>query len=189
MKRKVMLILFYILAFCPAFPASASDVTISYYYRQEQDPNIPNTLIVGWTVDCGIYTLKFLQLPVITKSNQYMVSDNETEYMVIRVAITNNSDSSAGWLAPDSFMLQDTYLGRIYGSYTMDIPVSAKTAYGFHEQVFFSEIKPHDTLYTSLVFSVYPDVKSWIFNFAPHAFGEEKPEPVRFRIPFPIIQD
>ena len=51
MKRKVMLILFCILAFCPAFTASSSDVTISYYYRQEQDPNIPNTLIVGWTVE------------------------------------------------------------------------------------------------------------------------------------------
>ncbi len=42
-----MLILLCILILCPARPAAASDVTISYYYRQEQDPNIPNTLLVG----------------------------------------------------------------------------------------------------------------------------------------------
>lgn len=169
--------------------AAASDVTISYYYRPEQNPEIPNRLYVGWVAECGEYSIKLLQQPVITKSNNYLVADAETEYMVLRVAITNNTDESLGWLAPDSFMLQDTYLGRIYGSYAMDIGESCKVASGFHEQVFYSEIKPKDTLYTSVVFSVYPDVSSWILNFAPHAFGEEPRGPIRFQIPLPIIQD
>lgn len=178
---------FFLLA--AALPCPASDVTISYYYRQEPNPDIPNRLYVGWVADCGDFSIKLLQQPVITKSNNYLVADAETEYLVLRVAITNKTNESLGWLAPDSFSLQDTYLSRIYGTYALDIAESAKVASGFHQQVFYSEIHPKDTLYTSLVFSVYPDVSSWIFTFAPHAFGQEPAETVRFRIPYPIFED
>lgn len=182
----VVLCLFFMLALQVC---DASDVTISYYYRPPQDPNIPNKLYVGWVADCGDYSIKLLQQPVITKSNNYLVADEDMMYLVLRVAITNKTDESLGWLAPDSFKVQDTYLGRIYGTYSMDLGESAKVAAGFHQQVFYSEIKPKDTLYTSLVFTVYPDVKSWIMIFAPHAFGEEPAETVRFQIPVPVFED
>ena len=169
-------------------PAAASDVIISYYYRPERE-EIPNRLYVGWEAECGGYSIRLLQDPVITKSNNYLVADNETMYLVLRVAITNKTDEMGGWLASGSFRLQDTYLGRYYGSYGLDIAESAKVASGFHQQVFYSEIRPKDTLYTSLVFSVYPDVDSWVMTFAPHYFGSEPEESVQFRIPPAVIED
>ena len=184
--RELCFLILFILCFFTLIPAQASDVVSSGYYRPERDPSIPKRLYVGWVMDCGDYSVKLLQQPVITKSSQHMVADNETEYMVLRLAITNKTDESLGWLAPNSFRLQDTYLGRIYGTYAMDIAESCKIAYGYHEQVFYSEIKPKDTLYTPVVFSVYPDVESWIMIFAPHAFGEEPKETVRFQIPIPV---
>lgn len=170
------------------FGVQASDVTISYYYRPNRE-ELPNRLYVGWVADCGDYSIKLLQQPVITKSNNYLVADNETKYLVLRVAITNKTNESLGWLAPDSFVIQDTYLGRYYGTYAMDIAESAKVAEGFHQQMFYAEIKPKDTLYTSVVFSVYPDVDSWVMTFAPHYFGSEPAQSVRFRLPHPTFVD
>ena len=177
--------LFFILT---ASAAVASEVTISYYYRPDRE-EIPNRLYVGWVADAGDYSIKLLQQPVLTKSNNYMVADNETMYLVLRVAITNNSDEYGGWLAPDSFFVQDTYLGRYYGTYALDIAESAKVASGFHQQAFYFDIRPKDTLYTSLVFSVYPDVDNWVMTFAPHYFGSEPAETVRFCLPSPVIED
>lgn len=177
--------LFFILT---ASAAVASEVTISYYYRPERD-EIPSRLYVGWVADCGDYSIKLLQQPVLTKSNNRMVADNETLYLVLRVAITNKTDEYRGWLAPDSFLIQDTYMGRYYGTYAINLAESAKVAGGFHQQVFYSVIAPKDTLYTSLVFSVYPDVDSWVMTFAPHSFGSEPEESVRFRIPSAVIED
>ncbi|MBQ6344348.1 MAG: hypothetical protein IJI41_14625 [Anaerolineaceae bacterium] len=181
-----LIVVFFFFFFFMLISAEASDVVSSGYYRPERDPSIPDRLYVGWVMDCGDYSVKLLQQPVITKSNNHLVADKETEYMVLRFAITNKTDASLGWLAPNTFQLQDTYLGRIYGTYAMDIGESCKVASGYHEQVFYSEIKPKDTLYTSVVFSVYPDVESWIMIFAPHTFGEEPKETVRFQIPIPV---
>ncbi|MBR6090546.1 MAG: hypothetical protein IKP86_11470, partial [Anaerolineaceae bacterium] len=71
----------------------------------------------------------------------------------------------------------------------INLAESAKVAGGFHQQVFYSVIAPKDTLFTSLVFSVYPDVDSWILAFAPHHFGSDPKETVRFQIPHAYIQD
>ena len=176
------------LIFLAAAPVWASDVTISYYYRPNRE-EIPNRLYVGWVADAGDYSIKLLQQPVMTKSNNYLVADAETEYLVLRVAITNNSDTYGGWLAPDSFFIRDTYLGRYYGTYALDIAESAKVASGFHEQVFYSDIPPKETLYTSLVFSVYPDVDNWVMTFAPHYIGSEAEETANFRLPHPLFEE
>lgn len=186
--RKIVLSAFFVL-FVFILPAQAGEVTPIYLYRNEPDPEITPILYVGWIKECGKYSIKLLQDPVVTKSNQYMVSDEDTKYLVIRVAITNNSTEPGGWLTPDSFSLQDTYLGRIYGKYKLDITDSAKVAKGFKQQVFHAEIKPGETLYTSLVFSVYPDVQNWILTFAPRNFGNDPEEIVTFRLPPAVFQE
>lgn len=102
-----------------------------------------------------------------------MVADADTKYLTVRIAITNLRGRTLGWLDPESFYLQEVYKNRIYGTYTLDIPMSAKTARGFSEQAFFSPIPPHGVLYTSLVFEVCPEADEWILYFEPHAFGQE----------------
>ena len=191
MKRNKILLLFVTgLCFLAVFlSAAGSEVTPSYLYRNETDPDFPKTLPVGWEKQCGSYVIKLLQDPVVTKSNQYMVADADTKYLVIRVAITNTGNEAGGWFAPDSFIIQDTYRGRIYGTYSLDLPLSAKVARGFYQPLFHAAIDPGDTLYTSLVFMVYPDVKSWLLTFAPHQYGEEPEETVRFQLPPAVFQE
>ena len=191
MNRNKLLILLLLCAFLLLGISSvhAGDLTPGYLYRNTPDPDFPKTLYVGWVQKCGRYTIRLLQDPVVTKSNQYMVSDADTKYLVLRVAIVNNSDEPGGWLTPDSFVLQDTYRGRAYGTYILDIADSAKVAWGFKQEVFHAAIKPRDTLYTTLVFSVYPDVKSWLLTFAPHSFGEEPEAVVRFQLPLAVFQE
>ena len=191
MKRNKLLILLLVCAFLPAVfsVVRAGDVTPGYLYRNTPDPDFPKTLYVGWVQKCGRYSIKLLQDPVVTKSNQYMVSDADTKYLVLRVAITNDSDEPGGWLTPDSFILQDTWRNRAYGTYMLDIADSAKVAKGFKQPVFHAEIKPRQTLYTVLVFSVYPDVQSWLLTFAPRNYGMEPEEVVRFRLPPAVFQE
>ena len=189
MKKFSIIFMLIICLFSSVMQAAASDVTLIYYYRNEPDPEIPPVLYVGWVKQCGPYSIKLLQDPVVTKSNQYMVSDEDTKYLVIRVAIKNNGAETGGWLTPDSFSLQDTYMGRIYGKYKLDITDSAKVAAGFKQSVFHAEIKPGETLYTSLVFSVYPDVQNWILTFAPRNYGNEPEETVSFRLPPAVFQE
>ncbi|MBR6090192.1 MAG: hypothetical protein IKP86_09685, partial [Anaerolineaceae bacterium] len=125
-NKKLCYIFFFLFCVLFTMPCAASDVTISYYYRSEKDPQIPGYLYVGWTAECGDYSIKLLQQPVITKSNNYLIADEETKYLVLRFAITNKTDEPRGWLTPDSFSLQDTYKGRIYGTYSMNLAESAK---------------------------------------------------------------
>ena len=187
--RLLILLLLYAVLLTGIPSVRAGELTPGYLYRNTPDPDFPKTLYVGWVQKCGRYTIKLLQDPVVTKSNQYMVSDADTKYLVLRVALTNNSDEPGGWLTPDSFVLQDTYRGKAYGTYMLDIADSAKVAWGFKQPVFHTEIKPKDTLYTVLVFSVYPDVKSWLLTFAPRNYGQEPEEVVRFQLPLAVFQE
>ena len=190
MRNRIMLLLFIcLMSLSVVFPAGALDVPYDSWYRPTPDPDMPKVLYVGYAAECGDFSIKLLQQPVLTKSNNHLVADGDMQYLVIRVAITNKTDESLGWFAPDSFMVQDTYKGRIYGTYSISLPESCKVASGFHQQVFYSEIKPKDTLYTSVVFSVYPDVSSFILVFTPHAFGEEPTDTVRFQIPTPVFEE
>ena len=188
-NHKMMLITVGLLVLLCSLSVNASDLTLSYYYRNDSDPDFPQTLYVGWVAKAGRYQIKLLQDPVVTKSSQYMVADEDTKYLILRVAITNISDEPGGWLAPDSFSLQDTYRGRIYGTYYLDMPVSGKVAWGLKQPAFYSEIKPKETLYTAIAFMVYPDVKSWLLTFAPHCYGEEPEETVRFQLPLAVFEE
>ena len=168
----------------PAVPAYASDVTPIGRYHFKSDPDLPKTLYVGKTLDCGDYSIQLLQQPVIGKYTYKFIADNELEYLMVRAAITNNSDEPRGWLDAESFKIQETYKGLIYSTYDLDIPVSAKTSEKFGLHPYFEKIDPGETLYTTLVFSVYPDVDGWILRFAPRVFYEDAPsETVSFRLP------
>lgn len=164
-------------------PVFAEDITPSYLYKPTPSLELPQILYVGFTQKCGDFTIRLLQQPVVAKSNNFMVADADFEYLMIRVAITNETEEVKGWLDPESFHVQDVYLGRIFGTYDLDVPITAKAAQGFKQQAFFEPIKPHETLYTTLVFLVYPDVSSWIFIFAPRTFGEKPSDEIRFQIP------
>lgn len=186
-KVNILILTVLFLLITALFSAVFADdgITPGYLYRPEKDPAIPQKLYVGWIKECGRFSIRILQQPILTKSTNYMVADADTMYLTVRVAITNKSSESAGWLAADSFILQDTYYGRIYGTYKLDVPISAKSAQGFKTPVFFSEIKPGDTLNTVLVFEVYPDVESYIMTFSPRAMTEASPEDtVSFVLPY-----
>ena len=190
MRYRIMMLLFIcLISLFAVLPGSAADVTYGSYYRPTPDPDIPNVLYVGRVAECEDFSIKVLQQPVVTKSNSSLIADNDMQYLIIRIAITNKTDESFGWLAPDSFTLQDVYKGRIYGTYAISLAESCKFADGFNQQMFYAEIKPQDTLYTSIAFTVYPDVDSWILNFTPHTIGEEPKETIRFQIPAAIFEE
>lgn len=165
-------------------PAYASDVTPVEWYRFEADPEMPKPLYIGRVLECGDYSLRLLQQPVIGKYSNMLIADNELEYLIVRVAITNNSERTRGWLDAESFKILETYKGLIYSTYDLDIPVSAKSSEKFGQQAYFEEIAPGETMYTTLVFSVYPDVDGWILRFSPRAYYEDAPsESVSFQLP------
>ena len=116
--RLLILLLLCIVLLSGISSVRAGELTPGYLYRNTPDPDFPKTLYVGWVQKCGRYTIRLLQDPVVTKSNQHMVSDADTKYLVLRVAITNDSDEPGGWLTPDSFVLQDTYRGRSNKGYS-----------------------------------------------------------------------
>lgn len=157
-------------------------------YAPENLPELPEVLNVGYKIDAGELTFRLLNAPILSKSSNLMVADKDTKYLLIHVEITNNSGKKVGWLAPESFVIRDTYLGRIYGTYKLDIVVSAKASMGSAQQVFYSGIEPGKSIYTTLAFMVYPDVESWIFTFAPQTwYGGSLGEAVDFQLPAPIL--
>ena len=181
--------IYYFLIICPVMlllivPAYASELTPIGRYHFEPDPDLPRTLYVGRTLDCGGYSILLLQQPVIGKYSLKLIADNDLEYLTVRVAITNNSEKARGWLDAESFKILETYKGLIYSTYDLDIPVSAKASEKHGQQAYFDKIDPGETMYTTLVFSVYPDVDGWILRFSPRAFYEESPaETISFQLP------
>ncbi len=179
----------FLLIVCPVVlllfvPMYASEVTPIGRYHFEPDPDLPKTLYVGRTLECGDYSIMLLQQPVIGKYSLKLIADNDLEYLMVRVAITNNSEETRGWLNADSFKIMELYKGLIYSTYDLDIPVSAKSSEKFGQKAYFDKIDPGDTIYTTLVFSVYPDVDGWILRFSPRVFYEESPaETISFRLP------
>lgn len=166
------------------FSVCASEITPIGHYSFESDPDMPQTLIVGKTLDCGNYSIRLLQQPVLSKYSYHLIADNDLEYLIIRMAITNKSDRPLAWLNAESFNVIETYKGTLYSTYKLDIPASAAAAEGVHQPLFFEKVDPGDTMYTSLVFSVYPDVDGWVFRFAPRAYYEEYPaEVISFLLP------
>lgn len=169
-------------------PAAAYQVVLTEEYDFPDGSSLPVVLDLYKTVDCGSYSISLTHLPLVTKSMNSIVGDYDFRYLTIRVAITNKSEETVGWLAPGSFGLKEVYRNRIYGTYTFDPLMSAKGAKGFSLNAFYSPIAPGATLKTMLVFDVFPEADSWIFTFTPHVLGEEPDESVEFTLPAAVFQ-
>ena len=185
MKHLLGILLSAVFLVCSCLSVCADGAVPVSEYSAQNVPDLPDVLSAGIPVSSGGLTLKLLGNPSLSKSARRILAELDTNYLMLRVMITNNSDEKLGWLAPASFVLQDTYLGRVYGSYKLDLPASAKTADDGTQNVFFSGIEPGGSIYTTLVFDVYPDVESWVFTFAPQTYyGGSLGEPVQFQLPF-----
>ena len=182
--KKIFLISLCFFMLYLSLPVCASDVTPVEWYKNEKDPDIPKTLYVGYTLDCGNYTFSIVTQPVLGRYTNNLISDNDLEYLMIRVELKNNTDKTLAWLSSDSFKLVDVYRGRMYNSYPLDITATAVAAQGARQQVYIEEIGPDESMFTTLVFSVYPDVDGWIMYFSPHTYYEEDPvDEVSFLLP------
>ena len=187
MKHKLTLITL-ILCLLICFPAAAYDVIPSAEYDFPDGSQLPGVLNVGGTIECGNYSFRLTHQPVVSKSMNSIIGDYDFQYLIVRAAITNNSDETVGWIAPDSFSLREVYRNREYGTYLFDPLMSAKGAAGYSVNAFYSPIAPGDSLQTVLVFDVFPEADSWIFRLSPHVFGEDADESVEFMLPQAYFQ-
>lgn len=189
MKHLSVLVFAAAVLFCSCLSVWADGAVPVSEYSPQNVPALPDVLPAGIPVSTGGLTLKLLGNPSLSRSTRRMLAEVDTNYLMLRVMITNDSEEKLGWLAPASFVLQDTYLGRVYGSYKLDLPASAKAADDGIQNVFFSGIEPGQSIYTTLAFDVYPDVESWVFTFAPQTYyGGSLGEPVQFQLPFAWVQ-
>lgn len=169
-------------------PASAFEVIPTRDYEFPDDSYFPEVLNVNVPIDCGDYTFRLTHWPLITKSMNELVGRYDLHYLVLRVGITNNSDRTIGWLAPESFGIREIYRNQYYGTYPFDPLMSAKAAKGYSAKAFYSPINPGETLITNLVFDIFPEAEGWVFTFSPHIFGEEPVETIEFKLPDVIFQ-
>lgn len=186
MHRKTVIILFTacLLLLMFSYPSVASEVTPISEYQFVPDPDFPEVLPVGETVVCGNYALRIVQQPVLGKYTNKLISDNDLEYLMVRIEISNVSSEVLGWVSPESFAVIDTYKGRMYSTYHLDITASAATVQAAGQRLFLEEIAPGKTMLTTLVFSVYPDVDGWVMRFAPRYYYEDNPlDVITFQLP------
>ncbi len=186
-------ILFLTVLFCflqISLPVRASDVVLTRDYRPPEAGGLPDVLYAGMPMDCGPYQIRVMGQPVLTKSNNGMIASKDMNFLIIRIGLTNIDDKTLGWLLPDSFLVEEVFNGRVYGTYTFNTIMSAKAASGFNLPAFFKPIKPGETMQTAIVFKAYPGAQEWILTFSPKHFGDEEAEcSVRFRLPPAVIQN
>ena len=189
MKKLTKMILgcFVLLCFT-VLPAAAYQIVFTEDYPFPDGSKLPEVLDLYKPVECGNYSISLMYLPLVTKSMNSIVGDYDFRYLTLRVAITNNSEETVGWLSPDSFGIKEVYRNRIYGTYKFDPLMSAKGAKGYSMNAFYSPIAPGATLSTMLVFDVFPEADSWIMTFRPHVLGEDPVETVEFTLPAAIFQ-
>ena len=189
MKTKLRTILFCLsLLFVFSLPAAAYEVVFTQDYEFPDGSALPPVLDLYKTLDCGDYSISITHWPLVTKSMNSIVADYDLRFLTVRVGITNKGDETVGWLAPDSFTIREVYRNRIYGTYQFDPLMSAKGAKGYSMNAFYSPIRPGETLYTMLVFDVFPEAESWILTFRPHMLGEFAKDSIEFRLPAAIFQ-
>lgn len=177
MKSRYLLItLVFISIFLIILPVNAQMIVTKEEYIEAHKADIPVTLKLGMTLDCGNLRIRLLSAPILTKSAvSGMVADANYEYLVFRMGITNTGTEPVSWLMPDSFSLQENYLGFGFGVYPLDYVMSGKaTRNGTGDKVFFDSIKPGEELITNLIFEVFPDIENWSFRFAPRQRSESK---------------
>ena len=185
---KKIILLSFLLLLLTVLPAAAYQIVLTENYAFPDGSSLPEVLDLYKTVDCGSYSISLTHWPLVTKSMNSIVGDYDFQFLTIRVAITNNSEETIGWLAPDSFGLKEVYRNRIYGTYTFDPLMSAKGAKGFSLNAFYSPIAPGATLQTMLIFDVFPEANSWIFTFSPHVLGEDPEDSIEFTLPAAVFQ-
>ena len=189
MNKKILLhIVCFFLLLCPAAVQADGAVTLSEYSRNIHS-ELPDVLYAGLTIEDESFRLRLMSAPVLSRSTHQMVADLDMKYLLIRLEITNKGGETVSWLKHESFTVQDTYLGRVYGTFKLDIAASAKTSNTAALDVFYSKIEPGKTLQTVLVFEVYPDVESFIFTFSPQTFyGGSLGSSIQFRLPRALVQ-
>lgn len=142
MKHLSVLVFAAAVLFCSCLSVWADGAVPVSEYSPQNVPALPDVLPAGIPVSTGGLTLKLLGNPSLSRSTRRMLAEVDTNYLMLRVMITNDSEEKLGWLAPASFVLQDTYLGRVYGSYKLDLPASAKAADDGIQNVFFPGSNP-----------------------------------------------
>ncbi len=192
MKTKPAALILALLA-CLAWiflPARASDVVLVRDYRAPEGDVLPEVLNAGIPLECEPYQIRVMGQPVVTKSNNGMIASKDMNFLIIRIGLTNLSDAPIGWLTPDSFLVRETYMGRIYGTYTFNTIMSTKAAAGFNLPAFYKPVNPGETMQTAIVFKVFPGAQGWILKFTPRHFGEDEAScSVEFQLPQAVIQN
>lgn len=188
MKKTALFFIFLLLMLFFTVSVYAFDVVPSKEYAFPDESELPAVLNVGVPVECGDLKIQLYMQPVVTKSMNSIVADNDMKYMIIRVGITNIGEETIGWLTPDSFVLSEYYRNREYGKTFLNSLMSAKIAPGFTLKAFYTPIAAGKMVIMPLVFDVYGEADGWILTFAPHTFGETAADEVRFRLPKALFQ-
>ena len=149
-------LLFILLSCLPAF---AGDAIPSSDYMALEPDELPEVLNVGTVLEDGDYAIQIKGQPVVTRSSNSLIASLDLNYLIVRVGITNNGEETVGWLTPDSFHVQETYMGHAYGTYPLNTIMSAKASVGYSQPAFYSAIEPGKTLDTTLLFEVFPEAQ------------------------------
>lgn len=177
MRARYLLITLVLLSICLIIlPVDAQMIVTKEEYIEAHKANIPVTYKLGMTLECGNFRIRLLSAPILTKSAvSGMVADGVYDYLIFRMGITNTGTEPVSWLTPDSFSLQENYLGFGFGVYPLDYVMSGKaTRNGTGDRVFFESIKPGEELITNLIFEVNSDIDNWVFRFAPRQRSENQ---------------
>ncbi len=191
MKMKLRMLIFTLLLWSlPVFlPVQAGDIVPLREYQAPEADELPDILYQGNPMECEPYQIRLMGQPALTKSSLGMIASHDLNFLILRVGLTNMTENTIGWLTPDSFLVQEIYNSRIYGTYTFNTIMSAKVAAGFNLPAFYEPVKPGQTMQTILVFKVFPGAQGWILTFSPKHFGEEEAScSVSFRLPPAIVQ-
>lgn len=183
MKR--MIIAAVLLALLCSFASAFADTAkTEKEYRAENAPELPETLNMGTTLDCGDYSIRLMSVPSGTNSIVSINTANSMKYLVLRVGITNHTDHVVSWLDAKSFFVQEYFLDEFHGTYALNHYMSAKAAQSYGLAAYFTAIQPGAELSTVLVFDVYPGADGWVMTFAPFTRSEASAkEEIRFALP------
>lgn len=158
-------------------------------YRPDPNVELPVLMNVGTSLDCGVLRLRLLANPILTKSSSGVTAEEDLEYLILRLGITNTSDEVVMPLSPESFFATELYHQVRYGEYELDYALSAKTAGSMENAPFFTPIFPGQELQTVIAFSTYPLPGTWLIRFVPIVKGSGPlGDEIEFMLPKPTRQ-
>lgn len=183
------LLLSMLFLFLTCMSVSAADAVPSSEYITLAPSDLPEILNIGTVLENGNYSIQVMGQPVVTKSSNSLIASLDLKYLIVRVGITNNSEEPVGWLTPDSFHVQETYMSHAYGIYSLNTIMSAKASVGYSQPAFYSTIEPGKTMQTTLVFDVFPEAQGWVLIFTPKVLGNEEADTsISFQLPKALFQ-